>query len=95
MPVYAYRCDHCGVQFEQHQSFSDEPLKVCPECSEPALRKLIQPVGIVFKGSGFYVTDNRSSSRSNGRSKAADSAEKKSESKSEAKSSEIQSGEAD
>lgn len=64
MPIYAYRCDSCGVQFEQHQSFSDDPLVVCPECDEPALKKLIQPVGIVFKGSGFYVTDNRSANRS-------------------------------
>lgn len=59
MPIYAYRCDHCGVQFERRQSFSDDPLTVCPECDEPALRKLIQPVGVVFKGSGFYVTDSR------------------------------------
>lgn len=59
MPIYAYRCENCGVQFERRQSFSDDPLITCPECSEPALRKLIQPVGIVFKGSGFYVTDNR------------------------------------
>ncbi|MDX1600334.1 MAG: FmdB family zinc ribbon protein [Anaerolineales bacterium] len=59
MPIYAYRCENCGVQFERRQSFSDDPLVTCPECSEPALRKLIQPVGIVFKGSGFYVTDNR------------------------------------
>jgi putative FmdB family regulatory protein len=64
MPIYAYRCDSCGVQFEKHQSFDDDPLKICPECDEPALRKLIQPVGIVFKGSGFYVTDNRSASKS-------------------------------
>lgn len=61
MPIYAYRCENCGVQFERQQSFSDDPLLDCPECEEPALRKLIQPVGVVFKGSGFYVTDNRSS----------------------------------
>lgn len=60
MPIYAYRCENCGVQFERRQSFSDDPLVTCPECEEPSLRKLIQPVGIVFKGSGFYVTDNRS-----------------------------------
>lgn len=62
MPVYAYRCESCGVQFDRHQKFSDNPLVVCPECNEPALKKLIQPVGIVFKGSGFYVTDNRNAS---------------------------------
>ncbi len=61
MPVYAYRCENCGVQFERHQKFSDKPLAKCPECGKKKLRKLFQPVGIVFKGSGFYVTDNRSS----------------------------------
>jgi putative FmdB family regulatory protein len=62
MPIYAYRCESCGVQFDRHQKFSDDPLVKCPECGEPALHKLIQPVGIVFKGSGFYVTDNRGAS---------------------------------
>lgn len=62
MPIYSYRCDHCGVQFDQRQKFSDEPLEVCPECGEKKLRKLYLPVGIVFKGSGFYSTDHRSPS---------------------------------
>lgn len=62
MPVYSYRCESCGVQFERHQSFSDSPLKRCPECNKNSLRKVIGPVGIVFKGSGFYATDHRSPS---------------------------------
>ena len=62
MPVYTYRCDHCGVQFERHQNFSDPPLIRCPECSKKSLRKIFTPVGIVFKGSGFYATDHRSPS---------------------------------
>lgn len=62
MPVYSYRCNNCGVQFDRHQKFSEEPLKICPECGKPELRKLYQPVGIVFKGSGFYSTDHRSPS---------------------------------
>ena len=62
MPIYSYRCDHCGVQFDQRQKFSDDPLVICPECGEPKLRKLYLPVGIVFKGSGFYSTDHRSPS---------------------------------
>ena len=62
MPVYAYRCESCGVQFERHQSFSDPELKRCPECNKNTLRKVIGPVGVVFKGSGFYATDNRSPS---------------------------------
>ena len=62
MPIYTYQCDHCGVRFERQQSFSDPVLKQCPECLEEALRKVYTPVGIVFKGSGFYSTDNRSPS---------------------------------
>ncbi len=62
MPVYAYRCESCGVQFERKQSFHDSPLKTCPECRKKTLRKVIAPVGIVFKGSGFYATDHKSPS---------------------------------
>jgi putative FmdB family regulatory protein len=50
------------VQFDRRQRFNDPQLKRCPECGEDALRKLYQPVGIVFKGSGFYATDHRSPS---------------------------------
>lgn len=62
MPIYTYRCENCGIQFDQHQKFSDDPLRICPECNEEALRKVYSPVGIVFKGSGFYSTDHRSPS---------------------------------
>jgi putative FmdB family regulatory protein len=62
MPVYTYQCDNCGIRFDQHQKFTDAPLTICPECNEPKLRKVYQPVGIVFKGSGFYSTDHRSPS---------------------------------
>jgi putative FmdB family regulatory protein len=62
MPVYTYRCENCGVQFERHQSFNDQPLSWCPECSKKSLRKVYLPVGIVFKGSGFYATDHKSPS---------------------------------
>jgi putative FmdB family regulatory protein len=62
MPIYAYRCESCGVHFERQQSFNDPPLKRCPECNKNSLRKVIGPVGVVFKGSGFYSTDNRSTS---------------------------------
>ena len=55
MPMYTYRCENCGVQFERRQKFSDDPLKRCPECSKIALRKVYLPVGIVFKGSGFLI----------------------------------------
>ena len=62
MPIYIYRCENCGVQFERHQSFTDEPLKRCPECSKNSLRKVLTPAGIIFKGSGWYATDHKSSS---------------------------------
>jgi len=62
MPVYTYRCESCGVQFEQSQKFTDSPLVRCPECGKKSLRKVYTPVGIVFKGSGFYSTDHRSPS---------------------------------
>ena len=70
MPIYTYRCENCGVQFERRQKFSDDPLKQCPECSKNTLRKVYLPVGIVFKGSGFYATDNRSPSGSRTTSKS-------------------------
>lgn len=62
MPVYTYRCENCGVQFDKQQSFSDQPLTRCPECGKKTLKKVYQPVGIVFKGSGFYATDHHSPS---------------------------------
>jgi putative FmdB family regulatory protein len=62
MPVYTYRCESCGVQFERQQSFHDAPLKTCPECRKKSLKKVMTPVGIVFKGSGFYATDHKSPS---------------------------------
>lgn len=63
MPLYEYRCRKCNHQFEIQQSFSDDALTVCPEC-EGDLRKVFNPVGIAFKGSGFYKNDSRSSSSS-------------------------------
>jgi putative FmdB family regulatory protein len=62
MPIYTYRCESCGVQFERQQSFSDAPLKICPECRKRSLKKIISPVGVIFKGSGFYATDHKSPS---------------------------------
>ncbi len=61
MPTYSYACTECDNKFDIVQSFSDDSLTVCPECSGK-LRKLFSQVGIVFKGSGFYRTDNRTSS---------------------------------
>ena len=61
MPTYVYACTECGHRFEAVQSFADDSLTECPEC-EGRLRKVFNSVGVVFKGSGFYVTDNRTSS---------------------------------
>jgi putative FmdB family regulatory protein len=80
MPVYTYRCDSCGVQFERHQSFHDDPLKTCPECRKKTLKKVITPTRIIFKGSGFYATDHRSPS---GSASGTKSSEGKSEKKEE------------
>ena len=61
MPLYEYRCEDCGVRFERRQHINDDPVEVCPECGGK-VHRLIHPVGIIFKGSGFYVTDNRARS---------------------------------
>jgi len=63
MPMYDYRCQACGARFEAWQKFTDEPIRVCPTCSGPAQRVIHAP-GIMFKGSGFYITDNKGSSAS-------------------------------
>jgi putative FmdB family regulatory protein len=62
MPTYEYKCRDCGHQLEVVQSFSDDALTTCPNCKKKALRKVFHPVGIAFKGSGFYKTDSRSGS---------------------------------
>ena len=61
MPTYQYQCTECGEGLEAVQKFTDEPLKECPSCSGD-LRKVFSAVGVVFKGSGFYRTDNRTNS---------------------------------
>jgi putative FmdB family regulatory protein len=63
MPIYGYRCSQCGHELEVLQSMSAEPLRICPECSG-SLRKLLYPVGVQFKGSGFYSTDYKNGGKS-------------------------------
>ncbi|WP_369052502.1 FmdB family zinc ribbon protein [Kineococcus terrestris] len=73
MPTYAYACQECQHSFEVRQSFSDDALTDCPECSG-RLRKLFNSVGVVFKGSGFYRTDSRKTpSESSGSSSSSSS----------------------
>lgn len=81
MPVYTYRCEACGIQFERHQSFTDAPLKTCPECRKKSLKKVITPTKIIFKGSGFYATDHKSPSGDSSKLKKSGSKEKESTSK--------------
>ena len=76
MPTYVYECRDCRHRFEIFQKFKAEPLRTCPECRESALRKVLFPAGVVFKGSGFYVTDSRSA-RSKASTAANGSKEKK------------------
>jgi putative FmdB family regulatory protein len=66
MPIYEYECTECGFQFERRQSFTEDPVEICPEC-DGLVQRVIQAVGVVFKGSGFYVTDNRRSSSGSSR----------------------------
>jgi putative FmdB family regulatory protein len=61
MPIYEYECEQCGVRFERLQRMTEAPLKDCPECGGH-IHRIMQPVGVIFKGSGFYVTDNRGKS---------------------------------
>ena len=81
MPTYQYTCTECGEPLETVQKFSDEPLTVCPACGG-RLRKVFSPVGIVFKGSGFYRTDSR-----NGSSASAPAAKDKEKAPSDSSSS--------
>jgi putative FmdB family regulatory protein len=80
VPTYQYACTECGHAFEQFQSFSDDALTECPECSG-RLRKLFNAVGVVFKGSGFYRTDSRDASTS----ASASTSDTKSDTKTETK----------
>jgi putative FmdB family regulatory protein len=58
MPIYEYECEKCCHRFEVMQHIHDDPIETCPDC-RGHVHRVIQPVGIVFKGTGFYITDNR------------------------------------
>jgi putative FmdB family regulatory protein len=62
MPTYEYKCDACGNEFEKFQPITSEPVKKCPKCGKNKVRRLISAgAGLIFKGSGFYITDYRDS----------------------------------
>ena len=83
MPTYTYQCDDCGERFDTRQSFSDDPLEDCQLCqAEGSVHRVIQATGIIFKGSGFYVTDNSGASKTatNGSKAESNGSDAKSES---------------
>lgn len=88
MPLYEYACESCGHRFEIRQHFSDEPVTTCPECGAP-VHRVLHAAGIIFKGSGWYITDSRKSQaaavngESNGAEKKSDTSSVKSETKPE------------
>ena len=60
MPTYQYHCPNCGHCFEEFQSITDDPIEICPQCGQKTHRVISGGSGFLFKGSGFYITDNRS-----------------------------------
>jgi putative FmdB family regulatory protein len=94
VPTYQYACTECGDQTEVVQKFTDDPLKVCGACGG-RLRKVFSPVGIVFKGSGFYRTDSRAASKDLvGAAQKANGAEAGSKAPGDSKSGESSAGKA-
>jgi putative FmdB family regulatory protein len=87
MPTYEYVCDACDHEFEELQSFSDDPLTKCPKCKKKKLRRLFGTgASIIFKGSGFYETDYRSESYKAGAKAEADATKPAGDAKTDAKS---------
>ena len=88
MPTYEYACPKCGHQFEQFQSMRDEPLKKCPKCKKAGVKRLLGTgAGLIFKGSGFYITDYKNKSggkKDGGEGKSGETKSTSSESKSSA-----------
>lgn len=79
MPTYEYKCDSCGYVFEEFQSMKDAPLTKCPKC-QGKIQRLIGPgAGLIFKGSGFYLTDYKKSNSSPATTSKASGTEKKTE----------------
>jgi putative FmdB family regulatory protein len=83
MPTYEYKCDACGYAFERFHSMSAEPVKRCPECGKAKVKRLIGTgAGLIFKGSGFYITDYRDKSYTDkAKAESGTSTETKSDSK--------------
>ena len=78
MPTYEYYCKVCSFEFEEFQSIASEPIQICPKCKGDVVRKISGGTGLIFKGSGFYITDYKKSKSS------PDSADKKEKAKTKA-----------
>jgi len=83
MPTYEYECKKCSHRFEVFQSMSDEPIKKCPECGKQVRRLVSGGAGVIFKGSGFYVTESKSKEETKPKKEAAKPKEEKNENKKE------------
>jgi putative FmdB family regulatory protein len=73
VPIYEYECSDCRHQFERKQRFDEEPIAICPQC-QGKCRRVINSVPIIFKGSGFYVTDSRGTNSASGKDEKATTA---------------------
>jgi len=83
MPTYEYGCNTCGYRFEEFQSITDDPIVKCPKCEKSTVKRLVSGgAGLIFKGSGFYITDYKNNnSQSHAKSDGNGSAKNSSESK--------------
>jgi putative FmdB family regulatory protein len=86
MPLYEYRCEACGHQFEVIQKFSDEPIAVCPKCGSGPVAKLLSSPAFQFKGTGWYITDYARKATSEGKDAKGAPAKETKESKTDSKS---------
>jgi putative FmdB family regulatory protein len=78
MPTYDYKCSNCGFEFEEFQSIMSEPIKICPSCGQSTVyRKVSGGAGLIFKGSGFYITDYAKKNNSISTSKVANDKKKR------------------
>jgi putative FmdB family regulatory protein len=76
MPVYIYRCQRCGAEFEKTQQFNDRPLTRCPECRKGKVHRVVQPSAFILRGSGWYATDHRPATDQGSRRKAESNIDK-------------------
>jgi putative FmdB family regulatory protein len=93
MPVYTYRCENCGHEFDRHQSFSDNALKACPKCKKQKLQKVYRSAGVVFKGSGYYVTDKKKATTNGAKEKTKETGAKETKTENKETKTEKKSGE--